>query len=221
MAFSHPHLEVAGIDVSRAVIDYANAKARSQGLRNASFGVMGILDELDFSDNTFDLIHGSFLSVRVPRESWNSVLKECWRILRPGGVLRLIDTDGVVTNSSICESFNELVCRAFHTAGYGFSPDGRSLGITPVIETLFQKAGFQHTHCTPYQINFSADTPSWMEVYRSLEVIGRLLQTVLTQEGAVADADMEQAYKRGIIELLAADFCGIWPFVSVYGVKPE
>src|SRR6266704_1882923 len=55
VAFEYPHMEVAGIDVSRLMVDYANARARTQQLPNASFGVMDITQPLDFSDASFDM----------------------------------------------------------------------------------------------------------------------------------------------------------------------
>src|SRR5579884_1065663 len=35
VAFEHPDVEVAGVDISRTMVDYANARARSQELTNA------------------------------------------------------------------------------------------------------------------------------------------------------------------------------------------
>src|SRR6516164_3260497 len=62
IAFKHPEIEVVGFDVSKAMIDYANAQARVQGLDNASFQVMNLLKPLDFPDNSFDLSNGRFVN---------------------------------------------------------------------------------------------------------------------------------------------------------------
>src|SRR5437763_13224521 len=42
MAFALPDAEVEGMDGSRRMVDYANARARTQQLPDASFGVMDI-----------------------------------------------------------------------------------------------------------------------------------------------------------------------------------
>src|SRR6266436_6885658 len=55
VAFAYPEIEVVGFDISRAMIDYANAFARVQGLHNLSFQVMDILQPLTFPDSSFDL----------------------------------------------------------------------------------------------------------------------------------------------------------------------
>ncbi|MBV9689977.1 MAG: class I SAM-dependent methyltransferase [Ktedonobacteraceae bacterium] len=40
IAFEHPEIEVVGIDISRAMTDYARGRAEVQGLSNASFHAM-------------------------------------------------------------------------------------------------------------------------------------------------------------------------------------
>src|SRR5437667_11581233 len=40
VAHERPDVEVSGVDISHIMIDYANARARSQQLFNVSFGVM-------------------------------------------------------------------------------------------------------------------------------------------------------------------------------------
>lgn len=53
VAYELPNAEVCGVDISSAMIDYANARARSQGITNASFGTMDITHPLDFADASF------------------------------------------------------------------------------------------------------------------------------------------------------------------------
>src|SRR5437660_12153153 len=53
VAFAHPEIEVVGFDISQAMIDYANAKARVRGLNNARFLTMDMLKPLEFPDCSF------------------------------------------------------------------------------------------------------------------------------------------------------------------------
>src|SRR5438067_1324201 len=57
VAFALPDAEIEGVDASRAMVDYANARARTQQLRNASFGVMDITHPLEFPHHAFDLVN--------------------------------------------------------------------------------------------------------------------------------------------------------------------
>ena len=68
VAFAYPDIEVAGVDISKPMVDYASARARSQGLTNASFGVMDITKPLDFADSAFDLVNARFIGGVLLRE---------------------------------------------------------------------------------------------------------------------------------------------------------
>jgi|GEM_PF-2687044 SAM-dependent methyltransferase len=83
-AFTQPESEVAGVDISKTMIAYANARARSQGISNASFEVMNIMKPLDFAAASFDLVNARFLFAALPEAIWPSFLSECMRLLRPG-----------------------------------------------------------------------------------------------------------------------------------------
>ncbi len=100
VAFACPDAEVAGIDVSKTMTSYGNARASSQGLHNASFEVMDITKPLAFSDQTFDLVNGRLLVGSLHRTAWSQMIQECFRITRPGGVMRMteLDTSGVTTS---------------------------------------------------------------------------------------------------------------------------
>ena len=61
MAADRPEAEVTGIDLSREMMNYANARARTQHLKNVSFRVQDFLaHKLPFPEGTFDLIHVRF-----------------------------------------------------------------------------------------------------------------------------------------------------------------
>src|SRR2546423_1391051 len=91
VAFDHPDIEVAGVDISHTMIDYAYARARTQQRPNATFGIMDINQPLDFSDHSFDLVNARFINGVLRRETWKPFIAECTRILRPDGVLRLTE----------------------------------------------------------------------------------------------------------------------------------
>ncbi|MBV9709613.1 MAG: class I SAM-dependent methyltransferase, partial [Ktedonobacteraceae bacterium] len=90
-AFAHPDIEVAGIDISNAMITYANARASSQRLSNASFGMMDITQPLDFASGSFDLVNVRFVGGVLPRTAWPAFIAECTRLLRSNGILRLTE----------------------------------------------------------------------------------------------------------------------------------
>src|SRR5690349_11690313 len=143
-ALERPDLEVAGIDRSEPMISYAIARAQAQRRTNATFGVMDITQPLDFSDATFDLINARLLLGVLTREMWDTFLDECTRILRPGGILRLMEPDDSgSTNAKTFEYLSSLGIKALWNGGYGFSLNGRSFGLGPALLLKLKQRGYQ------------------------------------------------------------------------------
>ena len=221
VAFAHPTVEVAGIDISRTMIDYANARARSQQLTNASFGVMDVTKPLDFPDASFDLINARFLINVFHKDHWPLLMKECIRLLRSGGILRWTETDRFgLTNSPAYERMIALALEAEWRAGYTFSPDGRSNGITPVLGYLMRNAGIEHIQQRAHVLDFSANSEGWQGMYDNMKAAGELLRPFLVKLGVITEEEMKVLYQQTLIEMQAADFCAIWQYMTAWGNKP-
>ena len=159
MAYALPDAEVCGVDISTIMIEYANASARSQGIPNASFGVMDITHPLDFSPASFDFVHARFLMGVLKREAWHSFMAECTRLLRPGGILQCVEgNDAGRSLSSAHERLNSLGMQALQQAGYGFSPDGLTFGIVPCLLHLFKQTGYRDQHISTTTLDHSHDS---------------------------------------------------------------
>jgi ubiquinone/menaquinone biosynthesis C-methylase UbiE len=147
MAFKHPEVDVMGIDISQTMIQYANAQATVQGLENASFRVLDVLQPLDFSDGFFDVINARFLISFMYKEAWPKVIHELMRVLRPGGMICLTEVDDWgISSSSALERMKRLFYRAIYIDGRSFEPDGRHFGITPMLRQFLHAAGCQNIH---------------------------------------------------------------------------
>jgi ubiquinone/menaquinone biosynthesis C-methylase UbiE len=171
-ALRKQEVEVAGVDISAPMIEYANALARTQHRTNASFEVMDVTQPLDFADGAFDVINARFLvGVLGGRQQWEALLAECVRLLRPGGMIRLVETDGlVVTTSKSLARLQSSLTMSMHERGYGFSSDeGLTLGMTPVLPHLLREAGFHQIHLTPFVFDGSHPDGAWMACLRLCE----------------------------------------------------
>jgi hypothetical protein len=76
--------------------------------------------------------------------------------------------------------------------GYGFSPIGRTVGVTSVIPSLLRNAGYQDIQHAAYALEFSTGTEAWANVYRDAEVVGRLLQPLLINSGVTTEEEADQ-----------------------------
>jgi SAM-dependent methyltransferase len=223
-AFQHSEAEVAGIDISRPMIDYANARAQSQGRINASFGVMDITQPLDFADGAFDLVNARYLVGVLSRERWAPLLAESWRLLRPGGILRL--TEPIVypmTTSPAAEAINRLLHQALWKRGYGFSPDGKTSGdgVSFYLPRLLRQGGYQSVKTMPHTLDISDDTPVWTAFYRNMEVGCLMAKPLLVKMGVTTEEAFDQLYQQMLIDWNTPGFTGLWHFLTVWGYKPE
>jgi ubiquinone/menaquinone biosynthesis C-methylase UbiE len=221
-ARAFPNAEVAGIDISKTMIGYANARARSEGLTNASFEIMDITRALEFPDDIFDLVNGRLLIGVLRRAMWMPLVQECFRITRPGGVLRMTELDILaVTNSPAFNYLDSMLTKAAWKAGYGFSPDERTLCVTPMLPGLLRDAGYQEIQMKPHVIDFSAGTEVHMAFYHNSEIAFKLAQPFITGTGVANQEDLEQAYQHALCEMQRDDFRAMWYFLTVWGKKPH
>jgi ubiquinone/menaquinone biosynthesis C-methylase UbiE len=220
VAQAYPEKKVTGIDISRLMIAYAQAQAREKGLTNTYFQVMDALKPLAFADNSFDLVNSRFIFSFMPSDAWPKLLQECKRILQPGGIIRLTESEWYFTNSPAYERLHGMVTRAMHLAGLSFSPDGRMVGITPVLARLLQNAGFTGIEERAYVINLSAGTEAHQGLYRNLLAFLKLIQPFLIKTGVTTQAEADNLYYLAMDELTSDEFCAISFLLTAWGKKP-
>jgi ubiquinone/menaquinone biosynthesis C-methylase UbiE len=221
IAFELPQAEVEGVDISRIMVDYANARARTQDISNASFGVMNITEPLDFPDASFDLVNARFLTVVLKREVWPLFLKECTRVLRPGGYLRLTEVvDAGVSNSAALNQFMQLFMQAFWQGGYAFSADGRSVGMIHMLPSLLREQGYQQVSLQPHAVEYSANMEAWADQYHNIEVAGSQIKPLLVKLNLITSEDFDQIYSQVISDMQQETFCAVQHFTTVLGQKP-
>jgi ubiquinone/menaquinone biosynthesis C-methylase UbiE len=221
VAFALPDAEVEGVDISRVMVDYANARALTQSLPNASFGVMNITQPLDFPDASFDLVNARFLTGVLRRDRWPGFMAECTRLLRPGGTIRLTELiDSGISTSPAFERLQHLIYQALWQNGYGFSIDGRTLGMTHALPRMLRAAGYQQLRHMGFGLEFSVNTPGWIDFYRNAEIGYRLGQAFYINAGVTTQEEFEQLYQQMLIEMHSDDFFGMWHYMTFIGTRP-
>jgi ubiquinone/menaquinone biosynthesis C-methylase UbiE len=218
VAFAYPQLEVTGMDISESMIAYAAMQADVQGLENAHFTVGDLLEPLNFPDASFDLVNARLIAF-LPKEAWPRLMQECRRILKPGGTICLTEMEWI-TNSAACEKLYSLFTRSLHLAGQGFSPDGRLIGITPMLGSFLQEAGFQNSYLASHVLDFSYGTPAYESIYENWKTLYKSLQPFFLSMGVATQEEADEAYQQMHVEMFLETFRGLIFMVSAVGQQP-
>lgn len=84
MANEYPNSKFTGIDVSVGWPTEIRP-------RNCDFVVGNIVNELPFADNTFDFVYMRLVGMGVSNGEYPIVLKQLYRVLKPGGWIELVE----------------------------------------------------------------------------------------------------------------------------------
>src|SRR5260370_37494143 len=115
-------MELAGIDLSWRMIEYARAEAPARKLTDGvEFLVMDVLHPLEFPNASFDLVNmrsgSSFLLVT----HWPRLLSELLFVTCAAGKVRLADAETVERTSALSNRMIELSFFALYRFGHHLS----------------------------------------------------------------------------------------------------
>ncbi len=220
VALAHPEVEVVGIDISRRMIEYAHAMAQVQRSSNVTFRVMDVLGPLDFPDHSFDLVNARLIFGFMPPAAWPTLLQECMRVTRSGGIIRLTECESDITTSAATQRLTGMVTRALHLAGRSFSPDGRHFGIIPMLGHFLREAGCQSIQQRAYALDWSAGMEANASTRFDLQFLLKLLEPFLVKMQLITEEEFNPLYQLALAEMQSNHFCALTLFLSVWGEKP-
>lgn len=221
VATTYPEKDVMGVDSSQLMISYAQAQAHTVQLKNADFAVMDVSRPLPIPDASFDLINARYLVGVLHREKWPLLIEECWRLLRPGGILRLTEPELPVTNSVACDRLNEAITLAMHQIGYGFSPRGHQFGMLMELEPLLRAAGFEQRHVHTSVTNASSGAKNHEINTQNLKMIYSQVQPLLLKLGQATSAEeLSTLYEQASSDMQGENFHSIQIYLTAWGRKP-
>jgi ubiquinone/menaquinone biosynthesis C-methylase UbiE len=220
VAKNSEYTHVIGIDTSKTMLAHALEEKKLNGLKNIEFAEMDALQPLNFSDFTFDLVNIRNAAGYVPKRDWQRLLKECYRVTKVGGILRLTEGDGMgLTNSPAYEEHHRLGTRAMRQSGYGFSPDGMTLGITPMLSWLLKQAGYRDIDMRPYFYDFSYGTSLYASYVQNVEIVFAASRPLLVQSGLSLQEEIEKLYMQVVEQMRKEDFRAMGYLLTAWGKR--
>jgi ubiquinone/menaquinone biosynthesis C-methylase UbiE len=221
VAEAYPLIQVIGIDIDQLMINYARHLAVEKQLTNAHFQRGSIMQPLPFPSEQFDFVNARLLFPFMLPEKWDGLMHECLRILRPGGFIRLVDTEVFLSNSAAAQRMQELCTRALRIAGQSFSVDDHFIGLLPHLRRILRGAGFVDIQEQPYMINFSAGTEHFQDITHDLKVAYKQLQPFILKWQEVQPEEVGRLYQQMIDDMSSEGFLGLWWYLAAWGQKPR
>lgn len=221
VARAYPQMHITGVDISQTMIRYADALADSRGFGNLQFGIMDATKALDFPDNSFDFVNARLLAGFMAKQDWPQLVQECMRVVRPGGFICLTEWETTITSSFAQEKLNGAIAKAGLAMKRTFSPDGRHIGITPVLGRFLRNAGCTHIHSRAFIVDFSSGTEAHEGYAENVRVGFDILRPLITRVEQMSDDEYTLLHQQTVAEMLADDFCGLAYHLTVWGQKPQ
>lgn len=212
-----PKWQVYGLDISERMTDFARVQAQADKIENVSFQVGNALEGLP--DGPFDFIHARLLQCFMSIDAWSVLLAECRRVLRPGGMIQMVESERPICNKPANTQFSALAAQSCVRLGVSGSPDGQAFGVCNQLAHFLLQAGFSLDEQNAYTVDYSYWSPlheTWCE-----NVVATMKQypEVLAKQGQSRE-EAEQLCEQAIQEMSEPDFCALFFFLSVVARKP-
>lgn len=222
MARNNPDCQIMGVDISKRMTTYALARARVQRLPNVEFTVADVCQLLPFPAASFDVLHARFITGFLLTSTWPVFLKECFRVLRPGGIMCSVELENLgVTNSQALMRYNDLMVRYMRLGQHCFTSEGSHIGIMAVQAYLLQQSGFTQVQQQMHVLNYSLGAPAHPQIVEDYSVLMRLMQPALLREKVISEEELTLLYTQAMADMHTEGFCGVTMFQKVWGRKED
>ncbi len=214
----YPTMSLVGIDISQRMIEYARSQAESVANR-VEFHVMdALLYPLAFPDASFDLVNLRLGVSFLRTWDWPNLFSELLRITRPGGIIRVTDSEVITqSNSPSLTRLQEMAVCAFFGAGHLFAQE--STGLIAHLKPLFTRYGMRQVQEKAHALKFQARTA---EGQAYCEDMWRIYQSIcpFLQKWGCYDQNYDAIYQQARHEMQQPDFHVTWNLLTVWGRKP-
>ena len=208
-------IRLVGVDASLNFIEYARSQAKAEHVSDRTeFHVADALRMLEFSAGFFDLVNHRTGMGWLRTWDWRKLLAEYQRVCRPGGVVRITESEWAVSTSPALSRLSELIVQAFFQAGYLFTPTRD--GLTSKLAPLLQQHGLQQVQTCVSTLYYHAGTLEWQRFFEDIKLVFRNVLPFLHKWTQVPD-DYEEIYQQMLREMQQPDFVATLNLLTAWG----
>ncbi len=221
IAKTYPTIEkLRGGDINTKILEYARAKAVAEQLGDRmQFEPMDALRIIEFANGSFDLVNQRLGASWLRTWEWTKILLEYRRVCRPGGTIRITEGNIVIeSNSPALTQLNALSLEAVFRSGRLFAPTGD--GLLNQLERLMSQHCMEQIQTKTHKLVFRADTPEGQYFYEDMERFYRIALPFF-RKWVHIPSDYHETYEQALIEMQQPDFCAMWTFLTIWGIRPD
>ncbi len=134
-ARAFPNAEAHGLDVAAPCLRYGHARAEALGIKT-HFGQQDV-EHMSFDDSSVDIVVSHFFMHETSRKALPQIFSECYRVLKPGGLMLHLD---VVQDQGMAPLDSFFVEWEVYNNNEPFMGEMRDMDLT----ALAQDAGFRN-----------------------------------------------------------------------------
>ncbi len=219
VARSHPQTHLVGVDINPRMLEYARKQANEQNVAHqVEFREMDVLQKLDFPDNSFDLVNLQFGVSFVRTWDWPKLLLEMQRVTRPGGILRLTESEASTQSMGIAlTDYDRIGIQVMYRAGYLFTEE--NAGLTGHLAELLTNAWCEDVQTRTYPLEFHVGTPEGKLFCEDMKYLHQAIRPFLQKWVTLPD-DYEARTRQVQKDMERPDFWAVWPILVAWGRKP-
>ncbi|KAF7721667.1 hypothetical protein EC973_004317 [Apophysomyces ossiformis] len=146
MATQYPECQFIGIEIA----GMTDGAPDTLPLPNVRFEMTNVLEGLPLADDSVDVVHLRALHLTFKIDDWAAALREAYRILKPGGIVQLMEPHNAPSGTVLIESFIETVRNIMRT-------EEKDFDVAPKMPAFLLNAGFQLVVSKKKKVHFASD----------------------------------------------------------------
>lgn len=220
MARCYPQTALlVGVDINERMLMYARARAETEHLADrVQFRQMDVLRPLNFPENSFDLVNQRLGDSYLRVWDWRNLLMEYYRVTRPGGIIRITESDSLESTSPALMQIIAFFIQAFYRAGHLFFTDKNGSG-SKLAALLQQCAGVSEVRTERHALEHRAGTEQGQRFIEDIIATSQVIVPFL-QKWIALPENYDQLCLHAQREMAQPDFVATWHVVTAWGVKP-